>query len=195
MLMDKIPCIRCGVQILPGTAAKNDGLCMPCAAGIRESMETSREYYRKRRESEQDDPVRALWLSLVRRVGQGDGYSGLTLPERRYFAVGLLDGEVNNGGFDQYFYNSSSDYYLDAVAGLEELGATKSLELLLRAKQIVFGFRDVPTYTAQRRQTTTSDSQLSRLDPLDRQFWADPDGLVERVEAFLHEHGLIPAVA
>ena len=174
---------------------KNDGLCMPCAAGIRKSIEASREYYRKRRQSEQEDPVRALWLSLVRRVDQGEGYSGLTLPERRYFAVGLLEGEVHNGGFAQYFWNSSSDCYLDAVAGLEELGATRSLELLLRAKQVVFGFRDVPAFTAQRRQTTTSDSQLSRLDRLDRQFWADPDGLVERVEAFLDRHGLIPAVA
>lgn len=194
MPTDKIPCIRCGVLILPRTAAKNDGLCMPCAAGTRESMEASREWYRKRRENEGKDPVRALWSSLLRRVHKEDGYATLTLPERHYFAVCLLDGEVNNGGFSQYFYNSSSDHYLDTVAGLEELGATKSLELLLRAKQIVFGFREVPTQTARRRQTTISDSQLGRLEPLNRQFWADPDGLVEKVETFLRKHGLIPAM-
>src|SRR5690606_26463527 len=111
-----------------------------------------------------------------------------------YFAVCLLVGEGNNCGIRKYGVNHTCGRNLSTSAGLEGVGATKSLELLLRAKQIVFGFREVPTQTARRRQTTISDSQLGRLEPLNRQFWAEPDGLVEKVETFLRKHGLIPAM-
>lgn len=196
--MERTPCSQCGVSILLTTAAKNSGLCMPCATGTRASIEASKAHYRKQREREATDPVRALWRSLVDRVHRSDsGYAALTEAEKRYFAVALLEGEVHNGGFDLYFFNSSSDSYQDAVAGLEEMGATTSLDLLLRAKQIVFDFGEVPAGTLERRQTShsRSDARTSRLDCLDRLFWDDPDGLVIRIEAFLYKHGLVPRVA
>ncbi len=194
--MDKIPCPQCGALILPTTAAKNEGLCMPCRHGYRANLEASKDYYRKQREREGKDPMQALWHGLLDRVhGTTAGYSGLTVPECLYLAVGLLDGEVHNGGFDQYFHNSAGDHYADAVAGLEAMEARASLELLLKAKQILFGFRDVPTSTGLRRRVDVSDSQHQRLAPLDRAFRADPDGLVERVQAFVESHGLLSAEA
>src|SRR5688572_18859096 len=38
----KVACAKCGVAILPRTAAKTGGLCMPCATGIRANIEQSR---------------------------------------------------------------------------------------------------------------------------------------------------------
>lgn len=194
--MDKVPCPQCGALILPTTAAKNEGLCMPCRHGFRANLEASKAYYRKRREREGKDPMQALWRALLERVHRtAAGYSGLDVPERQYFAVALLDGEVNNGGFEQYFHNSSGDHYLDAVAGLAAMEARASLELLLRAKQILFGFGDVPASTALRRRGDVTASQQQRLHPLDRALWKDPDGLVVRVEGFAVRHGLVTAEA
>ena len=196
--MEKIPCSRCNVSILPTTAARNGGLCMPCAAGAREAIEASKQHYNKQRELDRADPVRILWRSLVDRVHQADsGYLSLSDAEKRYVAVGLLDGEVHNGGFDQYFFNSASSCYNDALLGLEEIGATASSGLLLKAKQIVFGFDSVPVDTPVRRQISRplSASQSSRLDHLDKLYCADPDNMSDRIEAFLRRRGLIPDVA
>jgi hypothetical protein len=38
----KVPCSRCGVQILPSTAEKHSGLCVPCANGTRAQIEASK---------------------------------------------------------------------------------------------------------------------------------------------------------
>lgn len=53
----------------------------------------------------------------------------------------------------------------------------------------------LPTSTGLRRRGDVADSQHQRLAPLDRAFCADPDGLVERVEAFVESHGLLSAEA
>jgi Domain of unknown function (DUF4375) len=51
-----------------------------------------------------------------------------------------LSGEVYNGGFYQYFDNTSADSYHYAELGLIRLGATHSLGLLQKAKEHLFDF-------------------------------------------------------
>jgi len=168
---------------------------MPCKTGTRESIEASKLYYQRERELDKTDPFRKLWRELVHRVCNTDlGYARLSHAEKKYFAVGMLEGEVYNGGFDQYFFNSSSSYYSDAEAGLEEMGAMQALSLLRRAKQIAFGVAPVPEDTGRRREIllqTDFESRAIQLDKLDDLFWEDPDGLSERAESFARKHGLV----
>ena len=39
--------------------------------------------------------------------------------------IEALEAEVNNGGFDQYFYNSAGDNTAETIQALETIGATK----------------------------------------------------------------------
>jgi hypothetical protein len=121
---------------------------------------------------------------LVSRVhGEGGGFSHLKKPEQKYFAAHVLLGEVYNGGFDQFFHNSSGQYYLTACEALLELGAQHSLRLLREAKDILFAGQDVPVNTGTRRDFLSKHpaSRPERLDELDKEFWADPDGLYEKL--------------
>ncbi len=69
---------------------------MACKQGIRQNIEAAKRYYEQQR---QYDPFRELWKSLVHRVYHTDaGYQGLNEAERLYYSVGILDGEVYNGG-------------------------------------------------------------------------------------------------
>lgn len=52
------------------------------------------------------------------------------------YATWLLEGEVNNGGFNQYFYNSAGDFKKEALEGLEHIGATENAKLLSEAIHI-----------------------------------------------------------
>ncbi|WP_163324627.1 DMP19 family protein, partial [Enterobacter hormaechei] len=63
----------------------------------------------------------------------------------------VLSGEVHNGGFDQYFGNSSGDQYQAARAGLRELEAEDALALLERAAALLFGDGPVPVSQAERQ--------------------------------------------
>lgn len=194
----KIPCSTCSALIMPETAARTGGLCMPCKSGTRSAIEASKVSMKRQRELDAMDPFRLYWRELVDRVHKSDaGIANLSDVERQYWAVGCLFGEVYNGGFDQYFHNSSGATYSAAVDGLKAMDATMSLLLLEKAKQMIFGFADVPEESCTRRRIQASvdgDSLQQRLDELDKQFWDDPDNLATRSEKFAINHGLVRAV-
>jgi hypothetical protein len=57
------------------------------------------------------------------------GRKALSPPQRNYSAVFMLDAEVRNGGFSQYFFNSSGDEWRAALAGLEAMQSREYLGL------------------------------------------------------------------
>jgi hypothetical protein len=49
-------------------------------------------------------------MSIVQRVHDTtDGFAGLSETEKQSFAVSVLDGEIYNGGFDQFFFHHDPD--------------------------------------------------------------------------------------
>jgi hypothetical protein len=49
-MSDKVLCKECSVKILPSTADRTGGMCMPCKNGYRKNIEQAKEYYKKERE-------------------------------------------------------------------------------------------------------------------------------------------------
>jgi hypothetical protein len=194
-MSDSTNCARCGVSILSTTAARNGGLCVPCSNGTREHIEESKRRAIEERELERTDPIQIYWRALEARVDAADsGLPDLSDAERQYYAVNCLEDEVYNGGFDQFFFNSSGALYEHAERGLEAIGALHSLALLRTAKDILFRAKPVPTDTAKRRthlRLKAVQGRIGRLEPLDDQFWKDPDVLGPRLRQFATEHKLI----
>jgi Domain of unknown function (DUF4375) len=85
------------------------------------------------------------------------GAEALTKPQRQYLAVSGFDGEVNNGGLSQYFFNSSGDEWRDAIAGLEAMQSKERLAIL-REALAKFG----PAGPAEQRRERMT--QLSKLE-------------------------------
>ncbi len=194
-MTERIACSKCGALILLATAARNGGICTPCAEGTRESIEAAKRYHASELELDRTDPQRRLWRELVRHMGETEeGLNVLSPVEKRYVAVVFLDVEVRNGGFDQYFFNSSGSYYCETVEGLLAMGATHTLALLKRAKESVFQSSPVPVDTAKRRRIllqADSESLYKRLDQLDHLYYEDPDVLADKLEAYARKEGLI----
>ena len=79
---------------------------MPCNTGTREAIDAARQQRIADREYERTNPFRKLWLLLVSRVNDSPyAFDALSESEKLYFAVGLVELELYNGGFEQYFYN------------------------------------------------------------------------------------------
>jgi hypothetical protein len=53
--------------------------------------------------------------------------------EQAAYCVDELEREVNNGGFEQFFLNSSGDYARPVVDALQRIGATQAAQLVDRA--------------------------------------------------------------
>jgi len=191
---NKVACGACGVPILPSTAAANEGKCVPCRMGTRASMESNRRNYREELERSRADPARIYWSALVKRVfATEDGFARLSASEQKYYVACCLQGEIYNGGLEQYFTNSAGEHYERAVAVLEELEAPASLELLRKAKRLLFEHEPVPVDMSTRRlliDRTASKGRTEQLDALDAAYYEDPDELDDRILQFARRHGL-----
>ena len=116
------------------------------------------------------------------------GISSLTEWEPFWFAIFWPFREVDNGGFHTFFFNDAGQFAIDALAGLQEVGAHKSADILRRAVN-VFPEGKVPTDQQLRRLVLTSlpdESQWKRLGDLSNEFFAsneDVTGLIDRFVA------------
>jgi hypothetical protein len=188
---EKIPCTECGAMILPSTAEANGGLCTPCKRGFRKNIEDGKlRHAERKRARENPDLATRHWRWLVREIYQ----TPVSAENQTYFAVTILEGEVYNGGFHQYFGNSSGGYYADALRGLEEMGAAECRRILLAAKQLLFGEHEVPQMQAPRFEyldlEETEPAREEELVALDRAFLVEGDRLRDLLLQYAHKHRL-----
>ncbi len=201
----RTPCTVCGAMILLATAARNDGLCMPCWNGTRQSMEEAKTRDREVREERKrfgESAEGRHWHWLIEQVhGNGCGFSGLSVQDQRYFAINALINDVYRGGLDAYFQNSAGGYIAEALAGLGEMQQFDVRDIVLAAQQLLFGNEAMEDHHAQRRlQIYRADGYLddeveTALDALDGRFYAlvDDGQLEELLKAYAERHRLYAA--
>jgi hypothetical protein len=92
------------------------------------------------REVPDKELVQKVITSILEFVGElGSGEDDYELvrqtpkPAQFFWAMRLLESEVNNGGFEQYFWNSSCTLADVALEAYKAIGASKYLEFLQRA--------------------------------------------------------------
>lgn len=108
----------------------------------------------------------------------------MSQQELGFLAVRQLEAEVNNGGFDQYFFNSAGSYASDALWGLHAIGAGVSASILERA-MAQFPDGQVPDLRSDRHRVMEDlpESTGAVWDGLDQEFYAsreDIDGMLLR---------------
>ena len=101
-----------------------------------------------------------------------DNYENLNDFEKTFLYVEILEAEVNNGGFDQYFYNSSGDYADETLESLRKIGATKTAKLVESAFKI-FPVQPIPKDNEKRREILKSiENQTSeKWNQLEDEFY------------------------
>jgi hypothetical protein len=72
------------------------------------------------------------WMAKQSRPIAGKSMS----PDEVVDLIDVLEGEVNNGGFHQYFYNSAGDRTAETIQALEIIGAFKMAEIVKKAAQM-----------------------------------------------------------
>jgi len=101
------------------------------------------------------------------------------------YCLHRLEAEVNNGGFHQFFSNSSGEYVTETVQALVEIGAIKTSELLVRAASIGFP-AGYPSDASQYESAVADfDDVVEELDALDQEFLRYVEPLTDLVNRYL----------
>ena len=147
------------------------------------SGETTDELLSYPATGQQDSLVRAFEEGLQRKASRR-GQRALTQEERIVLAVRALDREVNNGGYHQFFCNSSRMFAPQIVQSLERIGCRRTAKITQRAIDalqvspvIVAGIDAIMQETNEER-----DQELHRCDQL---FYKTAQGIPKGLYAFV----------
>lgn len=110
-------------------------------------------------------------------------------PQRTYLLVWGLQGEVGNGGFEQFIGNSTGDTAELAVGALRSIGALACAEIAEHALRLVSP-DPLPTDGEVRNALLGErfGEIYPRLRQLDRMFYRHPDDLTHLLYVFMRAH-------
>ncbi len=112
------------------------------------------------------------------------GASALSPREVVGVGVWLLEVEVNNGGFDQYYFNAAGALAIDTVGALEAIGARRAASLLMAANAEFPGAAP-PMDRALRQQVLAVIRNDARFAVLEQEFYRDEDDRLSLLAAYL----------
>ena len=136
------------------------------------------------------DDVNKFIPALADHVEQKCEYDGnmdaLSDPERIFLIALTCEIEVNNGGFAQYFYNSSGNFAGELENAFREVGAVKLAEICRTALD-AFG-AELPSDVEERRGLLAklkSDKIDNVLDECDTAFYQNEEDLNSLIYAYV----------
>ena len=126
---------------------------------------------------------------LCEKASYGEALSQLNERETTVYLVEELQSEVMNGGFDQYFVNSSGNHWEKAITACETIGAVQTAGLLRKAVQ-AYGC-ELPADQQEREEIIESrakDGYKEELDALDSVFYAYEENVDALIFDYCQQH-------
>jgi hypothetical protein len=121
-------------------------------------------------------------IELDNHIGElcsyGDEIDKLTEEQKLFYYNQCLEREINNGGFNQYFFNSSGDFANQTVQSLLTIGAKKTADNLQKAID-QFPDKITPQNRTERQEILEQIEETANpiWEELDQKFFAYEDDL------------------
>ena len=147
------------------------------------SGETTAELLAYPARGQYDSLVWAFEEGLQRKVSRSRNRA-LSQEERTILAVRALDREVNNGGYQQFFCNSSKQFVPDIVQSLSRIGCLRTAKITQRA---INALRATPLTVTQidLAMRSTNEQRDRELERCDEWFYRTPQGISRHLYAFI----------
>ena len=139
-----------------------------------------------------DDQTSAI-IELDTRVNKlsdyGEDLTKLTESQKVLLFVENLEREVNNGGFNQFYWNSSGDFAHETLDGLKTIGATKMASILTKANP-VWPDLAVPKDRTERQaeQEKIEEQANPTWEQCDTEFYEYPDDILTLLLGYVKQH-------
>lgn len=136
-----------------------------------------------------NERIMALSEHVAEKCRFGVKMEKLSPPERVFFITQNVEMEVNNGGFSQFFYNSSGDFAGEMVEAFREIGAEKTAAICQQALDAVG--QPLPQNRAERIElieAIETDALTEALNACDDAFYEYQDDLNALTDAYVKQH-------
>lgn len=125
-----------------------------------------------------DDTIIEISTYISDLCAHGDEMGKLTVAQKKFYYNQCLEMEINNGGFNQYFFNSYGAQAHQTVQSLQKIGANKTAAILQKAIE-QFPNSEVPEDRTERLEIMEQIEETANpvWDELDEQFYKYEDNL------------------
>ena len=119
----------------------------------------------------------------------GEDVEKLNSSQKTFYFVQNLDREIHNGGFHQFFYNSSGNFTHETIIALSKIDAKTTVSILQKAIEC-FPNKTVPKNRSERIKVLENiDKQASaEWNNLDKVFYNYEDDLTQLCINFINEN-------
>ena len=105
----------------------------------------------------------------------------LTPTERIVLVVEAMEREVNNGGFNQFFYNSSNEYAGELVSALRQIGVPDIADIAERALRVIGATPDWTCDQFEAASVDPDESTSAELNACDDAYYASENAIAARL--------------
>ena len=118
-----------------------------------------------------------------------EDFSVQSFAQKVFSAIWAAESEINNGGFAQYFLNSSCETAPFVVEAFETINAPRTADICRRAVAVAFpdGLPSAPDSISDAAADLT-DETTELLEALDKEFFQYPHNLTDLLFTFVSKH-------
>ena len=117
------------------------------------------------------------------KIPERDVFTTLNDYEKTFIYIDIFENHTTNGGFEEFFWNSSGQFSHVILAAYEAIGATKTATLIYNAFK-EFGEIPIPKDHAFRKKILT-ELNSNAWDTLDQAFYKSKEAIVPLVLLFV----------
>jgi len=130
------------------------------------------------------DSLVVAFEQAIDQKAQHGGVQSLTDEERVVLAVEAFEREVNNGGYDQFFVNSSREFAPTIVGALKRIGCKLTAAITQRAIAAL-GVSELTSEAIDAAMAGNNEQRLAKLNRCDDSYHKNAEPIADRLFAFI----------
>jgi hypothetical protein len=134
------------------------------------------------------EKIKRIGEIIGKKIPAKDNFSNLNEFEKTFIYIDVLEDNVTNGGFIQFFFNSSGQFAHEIFHAYLAIKAETTIDILTKAIHL-FPEMPVPKDPRIRQQILMEkDSNIDLWDTLDAEFYKYEDNIVQLTLNYVREN-------
>jgi hypothetical protein len=134
------------------------------------------------------DKITRIGEIIGKKIPIKDNFSNLNEFEKTFIYIDVLENSVTNGGFIQFFFNSSGQFAHEIFHAYLAIKAEATIDILTKAIHL-FPEMPVPKDARIRQQILMGkDSNIDLWDALDLEFYKYEDNIIKLTLNYVREN-------